>query len=258
MSLSKRIEGYNRALKKKKEGKNSLVGVEATTVATSAEGPLPLLLLLLLLPPPPPSSTLLPAVLLLRISLSTSTLPLKPQVPLWQFHRALWPSEAMSTSNESSLVEPPWQAGQSPRTCLPGVYCLSAICFSSKRSRTVGLSPLPSREARAESEREEEEEEGGGAAAVAEDEDAPTGAALLICCWATSGRSVASERGTGVGARFCRGAAAAARGAPGEENRDDGDDDDDTESGAFQRCCCSCCCCCCCVFCCCDCIWRVA
>ena len=37
------------------------------------------------------------------------------------------------------------------------------------------MSPLPSREARAESEREEEEEEGGGAAAVAEDEDAPKG-----------------------------------------------------------------------------------
>lgn len=212
-----------------REREYSLVGVDATTVATSA-GPL------LLLPRPgAPSSTLLLAALLLRISLSTSTLPLKAQVPLWQFQRALWPSAAMSTSNESSLVEPPWQAGQSPRTCRPGVYCLSAIFFSSRRSRTVGLSPLPSREARAESEREGEE--GGSAAIAAAGEVAA--APLPICCWTRSGRSVASERGTGAGARVRCGAAAAARGAPpadaeapGEENCDD----DDDESGAFWRC----------------------
>ena len=135
-----------------------------------------------------------------------------------------------------ALVEPPWQAGQSPRTCLPGVYCLSAIFFSSKRSRTVGLSPLPSREARAESEREEEDDEGGGAVAVvAVEEGEPTAAPLLICCWTRSGRSVASARG--AGARFCCGAVVvAAAGARGEENCDD--EDDEAESGAFRRCCC--------------------
>ena len=219
-----------RAPRSKREKKNALVGVDATTVAASVapfEEEEELLLLLL----PPLSSTLLLAALLLRISLSTSTLPLKPQVPLWQFHRALWPSAAISTSNESSLVEPPWQAGQSPRTCLPGVYCLSAIFFSSRRSRTVGLSPLPSREARAESEREEEEggeEEGGSAEEVAEE---ALLLLLLICCWTSSGRSVASERGTGAGARVCLGAGAAVRGAPANA-------DDEAEAGALRRCCC--------------------